>query len=57
VDLPVGWNLQEHLTYRMDIQTNESVGVTRENVFNAVSYLQYLTLGKAEKMLGVLMAV
>lgn len=46
VDLPVGWNLQEHLTYRMDIQTNESVGVTRENVFNAVSYLQYLTLGK-----------
>ncbi|XP_045198046.2 glucose dehydrogenase [FAD, quinone]-like [Mercenaria mercenaria] len=45
-DLPVGSNLQEHVVYKMDIQTNESVGVTREMVFNAVSYLQYLALGK-----------
>lgn len=45
-DLPVGSNLQDHIMYKMDIQTNESVGVTREMVFNTVSYLQYLALGK-----------
>ncbi|XP_052810599.1 glucose dehydrogenase [FAD, quinone]-like [Mya arenaria] len=45
-DLPVGSNLQEHLLLKLDIQTNESVGITRENAFNALSYLHYMTLGK-----------
>ncbi|KAL4232989.1 hypothetical protein ACF0H5_007676 [Mactra antiquata] len=45
-DLPVGYNLQEQVTYSMNIQTNTSIGVDREQAFNTVSYLQYLAFGR-----------
>lgn len=45
-DLPVGINLQEHLWYKIEVHTNQSIGITKENAFNAIAYLKYLALGK-----------
>ena len=42
----MGSNLQDHMSYKLHIHTNESDTITRESAFNVFSYIQYFLLGR-----------
>jgi hypothetical protein len=50
-DLPVGENLQDHITTMMDFSDNTSSMATFDKIKSPITTLQYLALGSGEPYL------
>lgn len=45
-NLAVGSNLQDHMSFKLKVHTNESETITRDRAFNLLSYMQYFVFGR-----------